>query len=273
MEKMQRSRVSDTVKKFRGLIDYWDVMNEPSLASSEDNALGRWIKIRTPETVTNDALAWASCTESKLIVNDYNVSNNYLSILKGVIQQGGHLDAIGIQSHMHTGVWRLNYIWDICNRFGQLGVPLQFTEVTVLSGAATDASNSANHNQGWGTTNSEGEALQANYTKALYTLLFSHPSVESITWWDLSDLNSWQGAPSGLLRGDMSPKPAYNQLMKLIHSDWWTHIDISSSSDGKAKWRGFYGLYRLTIESGNRKVTTNIHLAKGSDNVFMVKLP
>jgi len=274
MGEVQKSRVSDIVKEFCGLIDYWDVMNEPTMASSQDNPLGRWIKMRTPEVVTRDALDWAgtNCPEARLIVNDYNTSNDYLSILQEVIKQGGHISAVGIQSHMHTGVWRFNYIWDICNRFSQLGIPLQFTEVTVLSGATANAPNSTDPDRAWKTT-PEGEALQASYVPALYTLLFSNPSVEAITWWDLSDLNAWQGAPAGLLRDDMSPKPAYDRLLKLIHGDWWTRESISSNSDGTAKWRGFYGLYSITVEFENKKVTTEVHLAKGADNVFRVRLP
>jgi len=33
----------------------------------------------------------------------------------------------------------------------------------------------------------EGEALQAEEAVKLYRLLFSHPAVQAITWWDLSD--------------------------------------------------------------------------------------
>jgi len=44
-----------------------------------------------------------------------------------------------------------------------------------------------------------GEARQADYAERFNTLLFSRPSVEAITWWDLRDAG-WQGAPGGLVR-------------------------------------------------------------------------
>ncbi|MCD6507549.1 hypothetical protein J7M22_13115 [Candidatus Poribacteria bacterium] len=47
-------------------------------------------------------------------------------------------------------------------------------------------------------------------------MLFSHPSVEAITWWDFSDRGAWQGTAAGFLRKDMSPKPAYERLTELV---------------------------------------------------------
>ena len=55
----------------------------------------------------------------------------------------------------------------------------------------------------------EHEAQQAQEVEDLYRVLFSHPSVEGITWWDFSDQGAWMKAPAGLLRKDMSPRPAY----------------------------------------------------------------
>jgi endo-1,4-beta-xylanase len=271
--RMQQARVSDTVNKFCGLIDYWDVVNEVTSASKEDNPLGRWIAINTPDKVTASALGWArvGCPQARLVINDYNTGDDYLALLKGVVRQQS-LNAIGIQSHMHTGIWRLNYVWNICDRFGQLGIPLQFTEVTVLSEPLANAPNAMGNSHA-GKTTSEGEALQADYVPALYTLLFSHPSVEAITWWDLSDLNAWQGAPAGLLRADMSPKPVYNRLVKLIRGDWWTRETVYSDDKGVAKWRGFYGDYRLTIQSGDQIITMDFHLTKGTDNTVRVRFP
>jgi len=108
---------------------------------------------------------------------------------------------------------------------------------------------------------------------ALYTFLFSHPSVQAITWWGLSDLGAWQGAPAGLLREDMSPKPAYERLMQLIHQDWWTNINSKTNAQGKVIIRGFYGQYLLTVKSGTQSVEKLIHLKPGHENVFEVQLP
>jgi len=270
MEVLQQSRISGIVKRFCPLVDYWNVLNEPCLHLEDSGAVGKWLQAYGIDAVTIKALelARANCGEAKLLVNDFNVSDEYLSFLQNLVEQKAPLDAIGLQAHMHGGVWRLNYIWDICERFSRFGIPLQFTEVTVLSGGLQQ-----HDGDDYGGTTEEAESYQAKYVSALYTLLFSHPAVEGITWWDLSDLNAWKGAPAGLLRRDMSPKPAYESLRRLIKVAWWTNESILCNGEGVAKWRGFYGLYRLSIEHEGKKMVTDVHLAKNADNVFRLRLP
>ena len=90
------------------------------------------------------------------------------------------------------------------------------------------------HPTDWNTT-PDGEAKQADYVAQFYTLLFSHPSVRAITWWDFSDANAWLGAPSGLVRKDMTPKPAYTRLMDLIHTQWWTNATGKTNRAGSLR--------------------------------------
>ena len=75
-------------------------------------------------------------------------------------------------------------------------------------------------------------------------MLFSHPAVEAITWWDFADLGSWQGAPAGLVRKDMTPKPAYEALTRLIKGKWWTgEAKLTTDAAGKVRFRGYLGAY------------------------------
>ena len=78
-------------------------------------------------------------------------------------------------------------------------------------------------------------------------MLFSHPAVAAVTWWDFTDQDAWQQAPAGLVRDDMSPKPAYEQLRSLIKGKWWTKAgkddrlgrtaSSSRASSGSMRWR------------------------------------
>jgi len=67
-------------------------------------------------------------------------------------------DVIGIQSHMHGAVWSNEKIWDVCERHAQFGVPLHFTEMTILSGATGRGERRAAPE--WNSTK-EGEARPA----------------------------------------------------------------------------------------------------------------
>ncbi|MDQ2799272.1 MAG: endo-1,4-beta-xylanase [Armatimonadota bacterium] len=257
-------RVTDIVTHYKPTIHIWDVVNEangPDVKTGE----GAWIARDGAAKVVGTALTWARAagqgTPETFLYNDYNMGDANVALLTQM-QKDGHLpDVIGLQSHMHGGVWPMQQVWATCERFAQFGRPLHFTETTVLSGPKpTDAVTATN----WVTT-PEGENSQADYVAQFYTLLFSHPSVRGITWWDLSDLNAWQNAPAGLIRKDMSPKPAYTRLMTLIHHDWWTSANGRTDGKGHYKTRAFYGDYTLTAtDSKGRTVTQILTFPEGS---------
>ena len=102
---------------------------------------------------------------------------------------------------MHENVWPLHKVLAVCQSYAKLGLPIHFTETTLLSGVR-DRQNNA-----WGSTTHEAETTQAHNAANFYMALFAHPAVQALTWWDFSDYHAWQNAPAGLVRADMSPKP------------------------------------------------------------------
>ncbi|MCR4411235.1 MAG: hypothetical protein NUV77_02280, partial [Thermoguttaceae bacterium] len=118
----------------------------------------------------------------------------------------------------------------------------------------------------------EGEARQAREVTRFYTMLFSHPAVEAITWWDFSDRRAWQQAPAGFLRADMSPKPAYEALRKLIKGTWWTRAEVRTGPDGVARTRGFLGDYRVKIAHNGRTVDRPLTLTRDGENRLRIEL-
>jgi hypothetical protein len=108
----------------------------------------------------------------------------------------------------------------------------------------------------------------------IYTLLFSHPSVSAITWWNFTDLQAWRDVPAGLLRNDMSPKPAYIALKKLIQEDWGTNTTLQTNESGVAEVRAFRGDYQITITllNGSKHKTTGI-VKKGQQPIKIEIIP
>jgi endo-1,4-beta-xylanase len=202
-----------------------------------------------------------------LLVNDYRTDNTFLNILEQLEENGRFLfDAVGIQSHMHAGTWPLHSVWSICDRFARLGRPIHFTETTVLSGPAEEPDQ-------WEPTTPEGETAQADYVASLYTTLFSHPAVERITWWDLSDLGAWKGAPAGWLRRDMTPKPVYDRLLSLIKDQWWTRAAGQTDLWGEFRTRAFFGAHRVTVTLPNGvSAAREVNWKRGATNRFVVRL-
>jgi hypothetical protein len=125
--------------------------------------------------------------------------------------------------------------------------------------------------QGWNTT-PEGEKYQAEKVKEFYTVLFSHPAVEAITWWDFTDQGAWQRAPAGFLRKDMTAKPAYEQLHSLVKDKWWTKTKLTLAAGSKANFRGFLGQYKVIAHAGGRRLTGTFYIDKTTKKIIDVRL-
>jgi GH35 family endo-1,4-beta-xylanase len=273
--RLQLARIDDCVRRFRGLIDRWDVVNEATHFDREEflkrapRMTRMWQKIGQVEFTRACFIKARQASENAvLIINDYRTDPAYERLIEQLVDESGRrlYDVIGIQSHMHGGVWPTERIWEVCERFARFGVPLHFTETTIVSGPRTRPG------QPWKTT-PEGEEHQAREVERFYTVLFSHPAVEAITWWDFSDLRAWQGAPAGLVRADMSPKPAYDVLLGLVKGKWWTDIQVSAAEDGRARFRGFFGDYRVVVRlPDGTKFEREFALLKGKDNQWVIRL-
>jgi endo-1,4-beta-xylanase len=179
------------------------------------------------------------------MVNDYDTTPAYYHLLRAVIDLGGPVDAIGLQSHMQARRWSVTQMWNILNRLAGLRRPIYFTELSVPSGAPRDF-NFRPADPPWPTTPA-GEASQADYLELFYRLAYSHPAVAGITYWDYSDRSAWLGCPVGLLRKDGSPKPAYWRLDHLINQAWCTRGEFRTDANGRVVVpHAFEGEYRLT---------------------------
>jgi hypothetical protein len=76
----------------------------------------------------------------------------------------------------------------------------------------------------------------------------------------------------GLLRFDLSPKPAYFKIKELLQKKWHTETAIVTDENGIAEFRGFYGEYDLVITADGQTVTKKINLSSKSDNTKSVTL-
>jgi GH35 family endo-1,4-beta-xylanase len=180
------------------------------------------------------------------MVNDYDTTPAYYHLLREVIDEGGPLDAIGLQSHMQGRRWSVTQMWNILNRLALLQRPVYFTELSVVSGAPRDF-DFRPANPPWETTPA-GEASQADYLELFYRLAYSHPAVAGITYWDYADRSAWLGCPVGLLRKDGSPKPAYWRLDRLINQVWCTRGEYRTDANGRVVVPHAYeGEYRISV--------------------------
>ncbi len=263
--RLQLGRIERCVDRFEGNIDIWDVVNEATHydrdeCKRESPLLTRAIAEMGVGPYIRAAFRRArqANPDATLVINDYRTDPAFADkVVSELVDENGKAlyDIVGIQSHMHGGPWGAARTWEVCERFARFGKPLHFTETTLVSGPKSDS--------GW-TTTPDGEERQAEEAAKFYTVLFSHPAVEAITWWDFSDQGAWQQAPAGLIRSDMTPKPVYDRLQDLIKGQWWTQSTGETEADGQVKIEGFLGDYEIAIRQGGRKFVGRFALAKDS---------
>ena len=256
----QLKRIDRDVTAFKGVIDMWDVINEVVIMPNfdkYDNAITRICqemgRIKLVKAVFDEAKAMNP--GATLLINDFNTSAAYEILIDGLLEAGVPISAIGIQSHQHQGYWGADKLRDVLDRYSRFGLPIHFTENTLISGDIMPAHIvDLNDFQvdSWPST-PEGEARQAAEISEMYTILFEHPLVQAITTWDFTD-DCWLHAPSGFLHVDNTEKPSYHALHKLIHEDWSTNVTLQTDGDGMLRLEGFKGSYELTSGSLKAKL-------------------
>jgi len=253
---IQKERVRAIMTRYHGKIEYFEVVNEPS---------------HLLRPLIDDPYRWARSIDpsAHLIVNDYHVladgAPGFFRLLERAIQNGVPFDGIGIQAHEPpTMRFRLDRVQTILDRYAALGKELHITEFTPTSGGKPIA---GSHLKGvW------DETAQADYAVKFYRVCFAHPAMRAITWWDLSDQHSWLEG-GGMLRSDMTPKPVYEKIKRLIHEEWTTRLEGATDSSGRFAFRGFRGTYQIVATARGQQQTRDFSLVKADDQELRISLP
>ena len=255
MEK-QLNRIVRDVTAFKGVIDKWDVINETVIMpvfDRYDNAItricneyGRIPLIKEVFTTAHDANP-----KAQLLINDFNLSDQYREVISDSLEAGAPINAIGIQTHQHQGYKGMAWLDDVLKRFSVFNLPLHFTENTLVSGKImpphiVDLNDYVVDE--WPST-PEGEERQAKEWEEMYVRLFEEPLVEAITGWDFAD-GAWLNAPSGIIRKDNSLKPVYHVLKDYINNKWHTTAVLVTDENGYVDHEGYRGEY--TVSSGEK---------------------
>lgn len=265
-EALLRGRVRREVGDFAGLITTWDAINEvvimPRFANEPDgvpNAITRLCAQKGRVEMVRLAVEEARSvgTTPRLVLNDFDLGPEYEQLIEEVLAAGIEIDAIGLQSHMHQGFRGEEQLWEISDRFARFGLPLHWTETTLVSGDLMPAEITDLNDHvvaSWPST-PEGEARQADEIVRQYTTLVEHPAVESITYWGMGDAGAWLNAPAGLVRADGSAKPAYHALRDLVRGTWWLDpTTVRTDEDGRLPLAGFAGRYELELDARSAQV-------------------
>ena len=262
----QLERIHRDVTAYRDTIGLWDVINEVVIMPEfdrYDNAITRICREKGRVGLVKEVFAAAKeCDPNAvLLINDFNTSEAYAHLIQDLLEADVPISAIGIQSHQHQGYWGLEKLNRVLERFSRFGLPIHFTENTLISGDIMPAHivdlNDWQVDE-WPST-PEGEERQAREISEMYSVLFAHPLVEAITTWDFND-GCWLKAPSGFVHEDNTEKPSYAALKNLIHGAWETHETLVTDDDGFLVFTGYKGDYQLKTAAGSAGFALNDNL-------------
>ncbi|MER7796852.1 endo-1,4-beta-xylanase [Microbacterium sp. NPDC096154] len=258
VERLLRERVAREAGDFAGLIDTWDAINEvaimPHFVNEPDgvpNAVSRLARELGRTGIVKLAFdtAHTANPDATLLINDFDLSERYERVIDDALEAGVRIDAIGLQTHMHQGFRGEENLLEVADRFARFGLPLHFTESSLVSGDIMPADIEDLNDyvvESWPSTH-EGEQRQADEIERLYRTLVGHPAVEAITYWGITDAGAWLGAPIGLLRVDGSRKPSYDRLHGMIRGEWWMPpTTMRTDAEGGVRIEGWKGDYRVT---------------------------
>ena len=252
-----------------------------------------WLRCKTAFYGEPDYVEWCFKTAEKyfpkniLGINEHTAlswmdscmpTDKYYAYIEANLLKGARIDAIGMQYHLFNPEEKAyeftrrtldpHNLFKHMDLYANFKKPLQITEITVPAYSR----------------NAEDEAIQAEIIGQLYTIWFSHPNVSQIIYWNLVDGYAYVSDPAyiatsqgnmslgeniyygGLLRFDMTPKPAYEKIKDLTQRVWHTDAAITADDCGCAFFRGFYGSYELEIVANGKTVKTSFSLSSGKRN-------
>ncbi|MEU4774072.1 endo-1,4-beta-xylanase [Micromonospora sp. NPDC023644] len=198
------NHVTQVATYYRGKIHSWDVVNEAfadgGSGTRRDSNLQRtgddWIEVAFRAARAADPTA-------KLCYNDYNTdgqnakSNAVYAMVQDFKARGVPIDCVGFQSHFNSASPVPADYQANLQRFANLGVDVQITELDIEGSGQTQADN-------------YGRVVRACLAVTRCT---------GITVWGIRDTDSWRASGTPLLfDGSGNKKPAYTATLDALNS-------------------------------------------------------
>lgn len=289
-------RMEEIAERYADVIPGIEVINESLCWSADTPATRRRDKRYKGFLGEPDIVEWSFKQAEKLFPSNDLIINegleriyeelgdraSYYMQIERALLKGARIDTIGIQYHYWLVPNKIEYdieqanikfdpfrVYELLDTYARLGKPLQITEITLPT--PLDGSE-------------EGEAMQAEILKNMYSMWFSHPAVSGAIYWNLVDGYAYGAEPGdmtngenkirgGLLRFDLTPKPAFNVIKKLFNEEWHTDETSGVNDYGAAYMKAFYGDYDLEITRDGRTETRPFTFSKkNTEKVFEIKI-
>lgn len=197
------THITEVMRHYKGEIHSWDVVNEAFQDGGSGERRSSPFQNKLGDGYIEEAFRTARAADpaAKLCYNDYNTdgvnakSNAVYNMVKDFKQRGVPIDCVGFQSHFNSnspvpGDYRQNL-----QRFADLGVDVQITELDIEGSGSAQAT-------------SYGNVIRACLAVSRCT---------GITTWGVTDKYSWRSSGTPLLFDDnYNKKPAYHAVLTAL---------------------------------------------------------
>ncbi len=241
------AHIRDITRATKGLLDEWDVLNEPFtnfdlMKLFGDGIMAPWFKIAREE-LPGVALYFNDFSNHDATTDADHVAH-FEQTTRTLLKDGAPVDGLGLQAHFNGRPNAPVNILAVLDRYQkQFNLPVRMTEFDVWT---------------------RDEELQADFTRDFLILSFSHPSVVGVQHWGFWETCHWR-PPAAMYRSDWSEKPNAKVYKDLVLRQWRTNVDGTTDSTGRFRQRGFHGDYTVVVEAGGRRVETTLSLAPASE--------
>ena len=242
LERM-RAHIDTVVGRYKGRIQYWDVVNEAVVHQGEGKrAIWRdspWLKAIGEDYIERAFhFAHAADPDAKLYYNDYSLTKRekadfVVEMVSKMRANGVPVHGVGMQGHWKMDWPSLSDIEYTLRVFADAGIPVSITEldISVLPSAPAHSGANVTDNVEYADKyNPYGQSIpdsvlqeQAIRYREIFKLFLKYKAnIERVTFWGTSDSQSWKNNypikgrtdyPLLFDRG-FNPKPAYHSLLE-----------------------------------------------------------
>ncbi|MEU9361648.1 endo-1,4-beta-xylanase [Streptomyces sp. NPDC048301] len=247
------NHITQVMTHYKGKIHSWDVVNEAFQDGGSGARRSSPFQDKLGDGFIEEAFRTARTldADAKLCYNDYNTdgqnakSNAVYAMVKDFKARGVPIDCVGFQSHFNSNSPVPSDFQANLQRFADLGVDVQITELDIEG---------------------SGSAQAANYTKVVDACL-AVTRCKGITVWGVTDKYSWRSSGTPLLfDGDYNKKPAYDAVLAALGGSTGGGDDGGEDGGGNtgactatftrtSAWNGGYN-GQVTVKAGTSAITT-----------------
>jgi len=219
-----QNRVTREVTRYKGKVKEYDVLNEPTHATTLQGFVG--------DSIDWNCFKWAHAADpdARFFVNDYNIiewqdqTNNFITLIKKMLKNGAPISGIGTQCHIGESVDVVNYKARI-DQLAQFGLPVKVTEFDMNA------------------TNVSQQKYAIEMAKMM-RLAFSHPAIDGFIFWGLTE-PTWAKGIVNIIREDRTTRLAADTVYNLIHNVWTTKLAGKTDVSGIYSFNGYFGDYEV----------------------------